>query len=307
MIPEAYRRYEQTVTVSVVNFHSVWGDKAANLAKIKAMATEAAQAGTDIIAFPELALSGYECGEESRHLNQQCAMHRAAAETIPGPSTLELARLARELDLYILVGMPEEGEIKPQVHNSVAVVGPEGVLGKYRKITLSPFPIWCERACFHRGNELPVFETRFGPIGVQICADFWTMPELSRILRLKGARLILNCSASAVGPGRIDSMTYQTASRGKENEVYAASANLVGTEQTMSFYGHSTIAGPSHPGFVQVFAQGGDSEEIVTATLSFERLHYLWHLIDLEQIHETELIAEEFAKLRKNAKAGIPD
>jgi len=226
-------------------------------------------------------------------------MHTEAAETIPGPSTMELAKVAKELGVYVLIGMPERDKKDAKLHyNSVAVVGPEGILGKYRKLHLSLPPMWTEQFCFRRGNELPVFETRYGPIGVQICQDFWVFPELTRILWLKGTRLIFNSTASAVGPGRTEFMTQQTACRATENFIYTISANLVGKERTVSFYGHSTIAGPAYPSFNNIFAQGGDREEIVTATLSFERLHYFRNLIDFKKIRNSELILDEFEKLK---------
>ena len=81
---------------------------------------------------------------------------------------------------------------------------------------------------FRPGNTLPVFPTRFGPIGVQICYDFWFNPELSRILALKGARLILNCCGTFAGEGKRDYMVQTTSVRAQENLVYTASANLVG-------------------------------------------------------------------------------
>ncbi|MDO8635129.1 MAG: nitrilase-related carbon-nitrogen hydrolase, partial [Dehalococcoidia bacterium] len=59
MIPERYRKYKKTVTVTCVNFHTTWGDKAANLAKMKANIEEAVAVGSKIIAFPEMGLSGY--------------------------------------------------------------------------------------------------------------------------------------------------------------------------------------------------------------------------------------------------------
>jgi len=298
MIPKEYEKYEKTVTVSVVNFATVWGNKAANLAKIKSMITSASQIGSNIIAFPEMSLTGYECGEEARRDGKACSLHEEAAETIPGPSTEEVVELAKELGVYVLFGMPERDAKDPEVHyNSVAVIGPEGVLGSYRKIHLSSLPIWTDEICYRPGNTIPVFETRYGPIGVQICQDFWVYPELSRILWLKGARLIFNCAGSAIGPGKTQLITQTTACRGAESFIYAASANLVGTERTISYYGHSTIAGPAFPSTIKVFAQGGEREEIVTATLSFERLHHLWNLINLKKMRCSELILNEFNKL----------
>ena len=301
MIPKEYDKYEKMVTISAVNFNPTWGDPAANLKKIKTTVSLASKLGANIIAFGELALSGYECGEEARSEEKPCAMHTEVAETIPGPSTIEIAKVAKDLGVYVLIGMTERDEKDAKVHyNSVAVSGPEGLLGRYRKLHLSLPPTYTEQFCFRRGNELPVFETKYGPIGVQICQDFWVFPELTRILWLKGSRLIFNCTASAAGPGRTEFMTHETSCRATENFVYAISANLVGKERTISFYGHSTIAGPAYPSFTNIFAQGGDREEIVTATLSFERLHYFTNLIDFKKIRNSELILDEFRKLKEH-------
>jgi predicted amidohydrolase len=151
--------------------------------------------------------------------------------------------------------------------------------------------------CFHGGTELPVFETRFGPVGVQICADFWVVPELSRILMLKGARLILNCSGSFSAPDRPYYLRQMTGARATENLVFAATSNLTGTERTRSYYGHSTIAGPAFPRFVQILAQGEEREEIVTATLNFRALEHFRQMIRLPELRRSELIAQEFQKL----------
>jgi predicted amidohydrolase len=300
MIQKEYERNEKTVTVSVVNFNPVWGDKAANLQKIKTMVISASQEGSNIIAFPELALSGYECGDEARQDNKPCSMHDEAAETIPGPSTEEIAKLTKELGIYVFLGMPERDKKDPEVrYISVAVVGPEGILGKYRKIHLAPLPTFTERVCFKPGNELPVFETKYGRIGVQICADFWVYPELSRILCLKGARLIINCAACLVNPTGPEFIAQITGSRGTENFVYAASASLAGKERTLSYYGRSTISGREFPSLKQIFAQGGDGEEIVSATLSFEKRQPPFNHLSLEKerIRSFELCANELKKL----------
>ena len=81
---------------------------------------------------------------------------------------------------------------------------------------------------FRPGNTLPVFPTRYGPIGVQICYDFWFNPELTRILALKGARLVVNCCATFKGEGKRDYMVHTTRTRAQENLIYTASANLLG-------------------------------------------------------------------------------
>lgn len=293
---------EKTVSVACVNFTTVWGNKAANLKKITNFIEEAADKGNDIILFPELALSGYECGEDITEGG--CSMHRELAETIPGPSTEEIARLAQKRGVYVVVGMPEKEVDHPKVrYIAAAVIGPEGILGAYRKIHLM-CPPFTESTCFSPGDSLPVFATKFGLIGVQICYDFWTFPMLSRILMLKGARIILNATASPSGAGKENFMVQQTCARGVENMVYTASANLTGKDRAKSFYGHSTIAGRGWK-ITQVYAEGGPEEGIVSATLNLKLLEKIRAGANLEEVDRIDIVIRELEQLRKVKKVGV--
>lgn len=322
MIPERYASYEKTVTLGAANFASIAGDKAATLEKIEATVREAASQGVDIVAFPEEALVGVGACEVCRTGAEHCDYHHALAETVPGPSTERLAELARELGIYIVCGLVERDPEDPErLYNAAAMVGPEGVQGTYRKLHLGSLPWVSEGVTFEPGNAIPVFETRFGPVGVIICYDFWFNPELTRLMALKGARVLINCCATFSGPGKRDYMVQTTATRAQENLCYAMSANHVGGQggagsyaagrldegRAADFLGHSTIAGPAFPRFSHVYAEAGDTEELVTATLSFEKLHR-WENIfpwrDWRATHQagtSELIAAEFAKLSRGA------
>jgi len=320
MIPEEYQKYENVVTVACVNFSPVVGDKNATLEKMKANIVEAAAQGSNIIAFPEEALSGAGFCEGCASEQGPCQRHQEIAETVPGPSTREVASLAREHDVYVVFGMPEQDKENPKIlYNAVAVIGPEGILGTYRKAHLGTVPWITEGVTFKTGSALPVWETRYGPVGILICYDFWFNPELSRILALKGARLIINCCGTVAGPGKRDYMIHITSTRAAENLIYTASANLVGGSKDTSSYagakvidgpfrepsylGHSTIAGPAFPRFSHVYAEAGDTEEIVSATLSFEKLHrfdvvFPWREWRHTRLKATsELIAREFKEL----------
>ncbi len=318
MIPERYASYEKVVTVGAVNFTPAPGDKASNLAKIEANVREAAAQGVELVAFPEAALVGCGgcdmCATGAAH----CDYHDGLAETVPGPSTERIAELARELGIYVVFGLAERDATDPAVlYNAAAMVGPDGIQGTYRKLHLGSLPWVTEGVTFRPGNALPVFETRFGPVGVIICYDFWFNPELTRLLALKGARIILNCCATFAGPGKRDYMSHTTATRAQENLCYVVSANQVGgldsagsygggrldEGRTGDFLGHSMIAGPAFPRFSQIYAEAGNGEELVTATLSFEKLHR-WESIfpwrDWRAGHQSgtsELIASEFQKL----------
>lgn len=319
LIPERYSDYETTCTIGVVNFTSIRGDVPATLEKIEANIREAGAQGIDILVFPEEALVGLGGCDVCRQGAEHCDYHHGIAETVPGPSTERIAALCAEHDLYVSVGMAERDADDPEVlYNAVAFIGPDGIQGTYRKVHLGSLPWVTEGVTFTPGDALPVFETRFGPVGVQICYDFWFNPELTRILALKGARIILNSCGTFAGPGKRDYMIQTTCTRAQENLCYVASSNHVGGEKGGSSYaagavdggrandmlGHSTIAGPAFPRFSQVLAEaGGDGEEIVSATVSFEKLHR-WEPIfpwrDWRATHQqpvSRLIADEFAKL----------
>jgi predicted amidohydrolase len=199
---QKHKSDNKTLTIAAINWSGVWRDKEANLGKMKTLILEASAIGADMVVFPELALSGYECDEEVRQNQKPCIMHVALAETIPGPSTDYVGKLAAELGLYIIFGMPEmDDKDAGVIYNSVAILGPEGLVGKYRKLYLPGLPAFTETICFKSGSELPVFDTRYGLIGMQICADFALVPEFSRIQSLRGAKIIISPSAIPAGVG----------------------------------------------------------------------------------------------------------
>jgi predicted amidohydrolase len=107
------------------------------------------------------------------------------AEPIPGPSTEYFAKLAKKHDLYIVAGLVERAD--HLVYNTSVLVGPDGKLvGKYRKVTLPRGEV---EAGIAPGNEYPVFETRFGKVGMMICYDGF-FPEVARQLTGRGAEVI---------------------------------------------------------------------------------------------------------------------
>ncbi|MAG29380.1 MAG: hypothetical protein CL908_00615 [Deltaproteobacteria bacterium] len=318
MIPERYASYEKTVTLGAANFTCVPGDKAANLEKIELTIHEAASQGIDIVAFPEEALTG--CGGCSPCLEgaEHCDYHADLAETVPGPSTERVAELAKKLDIYVAFGMIERDPHDPSVlYNAAALVGPEGIQGTYRKLHLGSLPWVTEGITFKPGTAIPIFETRFGPIGLIICYDFWFNPELTRLLALKGARVILNCCASFDAPLKRENMIGTTCTRAQENLVYTLSANQVsGSDRPESYAagavdegrsghyaGNSVIAGPSFPRFAEPLAVAGPAEELISATVSFEKLHrweniFPWREWRATRLSATsKLIASEFEKL----------
>jgi predicted amidohydrolase len=289
-----------TVAVAAVNYLGVWGDKAANLEKITRQIREAAAAGVEIVCFPELALSGYEC-DDADGGGGPCRLHMEAAETIPGAATDVFGQVCRDHGIYAIVGMPErDPDESERLYISAAVIGPEGLLGKHRKTSVIGPPLFSEPRCFQPGAEMAVFPTAHGIIGVLICYEFSFAPELSRICYLKGARILFNLNSSPLADGKPEFLTQQTGARATESLIYSVTSNRVGREANRTYYGHSTIAGPEYPRLNRVFARGGDEEQLVTASLPLDALD-AWPEANFDPARNVswDLVAREYALLRE--------
>ena len=151
--------------VGVVNFAPVYGDKPATLDKIEANIVEAAAQGIDLLAFPEEALIGAAACEGCRTVGGACDEHVSLAEKVPGPATERVAKLAEQHDMYVMFGMAEQDRADPRrLYNAVAVIGPDGIQGTYRKVHLGSPPWVTEGITFANGNALPVWNTRWGQL-----------------------------------------------------------------------------------------------------------------------------------------------
>lgn len=289
------------ITVGCANFEAVPRDKAATLEKLLAVTRDAARQGCDLVVFPELAINTWGICADCAREHRPCAWHVAEAELAQGPSSDAVAALARELGVHIIYGFEERDEEDADVlYNAAAMVTPDGMLGTYRKLHLG-IPLETDR--FTPGTSLPVFETRLGPIGIQICYDFYHGPELSRLLALKGARLLVNPTGRSALPRAVENLEDSTLVRAQENLVYAASANRVGTSGGTTWAGGSVIGGPAFPGFGQVRAQAGAGEELIVATLNYQQLAAWYDWLPWRdwrlgaQLPITQLVSDEFAAL----------
>jgi predicted amidohydrolase len=208
------------------------GNKERNLKQISEQAAKARKKNVDLLIFPELHLTGYTMRDEVSHL----------AESIPGPSTQKVERVAKEHGVHIIFGMPEESEVKGVIHNTAVFVGPKGLIGRYRKIHLPTHSVFEERRYYRPGQEAPVFKTDIGTIGLNICYDLY-FPELTRLQALQGAQLVVCISAS---PGlRRRFFEGFCLSRAMENAVYLAYVNRVGIEEGLQFWGGSRVIAPN--------------------------------------------------------------
>lgn len=111
-------------------------DKTENLRIIRRMVARAGKQSADLIVFPELSLTGYVVRDQIYEL----------AETVPGPSTNAIQKIARTAGAYIVFGMPERSEkTQATIHNTAVLVGPDGYIGKYRKMYLPTHSVFEEK------------------------------------------------------------------------------------------------------------------------------------------------------------------
>lgn len=136
---------------------------------------EAARQQADLVVLPETLT----------YFGRGGATYADCAEPIPGPSTEYFGRLAKQHDLYIVAGLLERD--KHLVYNVAVLIGPDGaIVGKYRKVTLPRGEV---TGGITPGHEYPVFNTRFGRVGMMICYDGF-FPEVARALSNRGAEVI---------------------------------------------------------------------------------------------------------------------
>jgi predicted amidohydrolase len=170
--------------VAVVQMTPLAGDAATNLARI-AQET-AALAPVDLVVFPELALTGTVTDAETA---------RRVAQPIPSPFTEQVQAVAAAHEAYLIVGLVEQDSESSNLYNSAALIGPQGVVGVYRKLHLSAE----DRAWATPGDGgLPVFDLPAGRTGLLIGYDA-LFPEAARELALQGADIIA-CPSLLDGP-----------------------------------------------------------------------------------------------------------
>ena len=253
----ATTRGQSKVLIACAQYAIRDGDGETNLRRSLAWISSAAEAGVDLVVLPELSNSG--CDFSSRE------MALRLAEPVPeGPTVRAWAEAARKLGLLVVGGLLEaDGE---NVYNSAVIVGPDGLLGRYRKTHF-----WDrEGLIYEAGRELPVFETPLGTLGLLVCYDAW-FPEAIRTLAMRGAEVLCvpaNAPDDWVPDGQrrggLTMLGAHAIAGANANRMYVACANRVGD----GYQGRSCVVAPSGGmlAFGDAYAEG-----LVLAEVDVER------------------------------------
>lgn len=245
--------------IAVLQIDSELGNTKANLEKIDAMLASIGDPEVRMAVFCEYGTGGY------------CTDQNEIARPVPGPVSEELEKLSKKHNIWLCGGTSES--VDGKIANTALMLSPEkGLVAKYRKI----HPFGDERDRLLMGDEPVVVDTELGRVGMTICFDF-IFPELSRILALKGAEIIVNptfwfadsfSEKTGFSPSSIMALA-QT--RALENSVFVAMACRTGEEDApwggkVRGMGHSSICSFSG----EQLARAGIGEMVITAPLDME-------------------------------------
>lgn len=251
------------VRMALAQINTTVGDLAGNELKIVDAISRARDLGADLVALPELAVTGYP-PEDLLLKPRFVAANQASLERIAraaAGTTAIVGFCHRDDDLY----------------NAAAVLHGGRVAAVYHKAHLPTYAVFDEDRYFRAGNELLVVSAGEGALqfGVNICEDIWVPAGPTEAQALAGAQLVVNISASPYHAGKGAARERMLATRAADNIVYVAFCNLVGGQDELVFDGGSVIFDPQG----EVVARGRQfAEDLVVADLDLatvfrQRLH----------------------------------
>jgi predicted amidohydrolase len=250
-------------TAACVQIAVTPNDVQANVAKgVAWLAKAAGEYEAELVVFPETVTTGFVTGLDRAELWE-------LVDEIPGRTTRDVQAAARSWGVYVVWPSYRRGPERGVIYNSAILIGADGeIVGCYDKT--HPFPL--ERrdrgGWVTVGKRADVYQTALGDIGMMICYD-GDFPELSRLLAVKGAQIIVRPSALLRS---FDIWHITNAARAYDNHVYVVATNAVGPDGGGSYYfGHSMIVNP----IAWRLAQARGGEEIIAARLDPDPLRYV--------------------------------
>ena len=248
--------------VSLAQTNSTVGDLEGNADKIIDRIREAESLGADLVAFPELALTGYP--------PEDLVLRRGFVED--NLAMLErVAEATRGLHVAAVVGFVDYAH---DIFNAAAVLHDGRMAGAYHKQYLPNYGVFDEARYFRPGQGVQLFDIAGARVGVTICEDIWYSSGPMQDQCLAGAEVVVNINGSPFHAGKSQQREQMLATRASDNAVLTLYCNLVGGQDHLIFDGGSTVFGP-----------GGD----LIARAPMFREHLLTVDLDVEEVRQTRL------------------
>jgi N-carbamoylputrescine amidase len=255
-----------------------------NLKNQLRLVEQAAKSGAQIVCTQEMFRSQYFCQVEDHRFFK-------LAETIPGPSTDALGKLAKKHEIVVIASLFEK-RAAGIYHNTAAIIDADGsILGIYRKMHIPDDPLYYEKFYFTPGDTgFRAWQTRYAKIGVLICWDQW-FPEGARLTALQGAQILFYPTAIGwhpsekveYGAAQHESWELIQRSHAVANGCYVCAPNRIGLEKIVGpngkpvdeegieFWGQSFVASPN--GQIASKAPVG-KESILIADCDLEKVEF---------------------------------
>ena len=262
--------------LALAQMDAVVGDLDGNRERILAQLEAARDQGTDLVVFPELAVTGYP---------PEDLLLRPGFVAAARASLDEIARACTRITA--LVGVPL---FERDLHNCCAVLSDGGVRGIYRKRYLPNYGVFDEHRYFAPGRDLVILQLGEVLVGITICEDVWEPGPPATDLALAGAQLIVNLSASPFHVGKAEEREEMLVTRARDNACFLAFCNLVGGQDELVFDGHSVVL--------------DDAGEVVARAPGFDEALLV---VDIEP---TDVVARRLRDVRRRAldreRDGVP-
>jgi NAD+ synthase (glutamine-hydrolysing) len=216
------------IRIALAQVNVTVGDLDGNLEKIVEYAGRARGHGADIVAFPELAITGYP--PEDLLLRRSFVEDNLAA----------LQRLVGQApkDICIVTGFVDADD---DIYNAAAVIHGGKLAGVYHKQFLPNYGVFDEQRYFQAGRDAPLFEIAGAGVGVNICEDIWYTNGPTRAQALAGAEVIVNINGSPYHANKREARERMIATRASDNVVPVCYVNMVGGQDELVFDGGSVV------------------------------------------------------------------
>ena len=251
----------RSLRIALAQTNPTVGDFEGNVSRILLYIKKAKAAGADLIAFPELAITGYP--PEDLLLKTKFIEDNFAA----------LTKVRKNVgDITAIVGFVDR---KDDIYNAAAIIHNRKIVDVYHKMYLPNYGVFDEYRYFQAGTRCPIYRIGDTWIGINICEDIWYPEGPARTQSLAGAEVIININASPYHIGKAKFREDMLSTRASDNIIFVAYLNTVGGQDELVFDGHSIILDQNGT----VVARGKQFEEdLIVADLDLEgimmgRLH----------------------------------
>lgn len=243
-----------TLRLALVQMNPTVGDLDGNVCKILDAVEAARCRKADIVALPELALTGYP-PEDLLLKPQFVADNRRRLKAL----------VPKIKGITAIVGFVDG---HTDLYNSAAVIHDGELVGVHHKVHLPTYGVFDEDRYFKKGDSLSIFKLKGVTFGVNVCEDMWYPEGPHRAQALQGgAELIININASPFYMGKWKTREEMLCARASDDDAVVAYVNMVGGQDELVFDGHSLIVNPNG----EILARGKSfQEDVIVVDVSVE-------------------------------------